>query len=311
MKRLPVIVLAGFLGAGKTTLLNRLLARGLRGKRAGVVVNDFGRLNVDSSLVQKGEHPLLELSSGCVCCTLQHGLHEAVRTLSARPDLDLLVIEASGISVLSALLHSLADEKLVNHIRIGQVVVLVDVRRYLPVLHSLPVIKDQIAHASLIVLNHSDEVDDAMIAATKDRLRQERPETPVLVAKHGDVDLGLLLDEPAGAEKVAHPLPHHEHWHAYEIVLPAGFDANRLLTLVDRLPESVERVKGFLGQGDGLKVLQKVGAFPASLEPRSAQGGNPVANTLVILAREPIEERVAEVFADCPEVKVVATTPQF
>src|SRR6476661_3882435 len=102
MRPLPTIGSSGFLGAGKTTLLNRLLAEGVPGRRVGVIVNDFGRLNVDASLVRNGEHPLVELSNGCVCCSLQLGLSQAVGTLAAPDDLDVLVIEASGISVTGA-----------------------------------------------------------------------------------------------------------------------------------------------------------------------------------------------------------------
>src|SRR5689334_3516450 len=173
MNPLPIVVISGFLGAGKTTLLNRLLAEGIPRKRAGVIVNDFGKLNVDAGLVRKGELPLVELSSGCVCCNLQLGLFEAVRTLATRGDLDMLVIETSGISVSSALLHLLNSRELTDDIRSRKVIAVIDACRYSRVLYSLPVIRDQVVHADLLVLNHCDEVDATMIDAAKLRLRQD------------------------------------------------------------------------------------------------------------------------------------------
>jgi G3E family GTPase len=305
LKQLPAVVISGFLGAGKTTLLNRLLAHGLAGKKAGVIVNDFGKLNVDGRLVRKGEHPLLELSNGCVCCSLQTGLSTAVRTLAARGDLDLLVIEASGISVSSALLHALTSPELAERIRLSKVVAVVDARRYAQVLHALPVIRDQVARANLIVLNHCDEVDAVTIEASKGRLRQENPDAPIVVAEHGNVSFDTLLANVTSAERFEHPLQHDGQWHSYEIELPDDFDPNQLLAMADRLPNAVERVKGFVACGTELHVLQKVGPFPASLERWAGESLTEARNTLVVIAREPVAAELGRIFADC---RVVAAT---
>jgi G3E family GTPase len=305
MTRLPTIVISGFLGAGKTTLLNRLLAHGLAGKRAGVIVNDFGKLNVDGRLVQKGEHPLLELSNGCVCCSLQTGLSTAVRTLVARGDLDLLVIEASGISVSSALLHALASPDLADRVRLSNVVAVIDARRYSQVLHALPVIRDQVACANLLVLNHCDEVDAVAVEAAQDRLRQENPDAPIVVTEHGNITFDHLLGEATRTNALEPPLRHDAHWHAYEVVLPDDVDPNQLRTLAGKLPEAVERVKGVVARGDELYVLQKVGPFPASLERWPGGPQNGARNSLVVIARKPVAAELGQVFAGCT---VVAAT---
>jgi len=295
MKRLPTIVITGFLGAGKTTLLNRLLQDASSGMKAGVIVNDFGKLNVDARLVRKGEHPLLELSNGCVCCTLQLGLSAAVQTLAARNDLDLLVIEASGISVSSALLHALNATELAHLARLSKVIAVVDARRYARVLHSLPLIRDQIAHADLIVLNHCDEVDAAMIDAARNRLREDNRDAAIAVTDHGNVAVERLF-ERTWSGSPAHRTNHGSHWHAYEVVLPGDFDTNQLRNLADQLPESVERVKGFVTRDDECYIFQKVGPFPASLELWSDRRSGNSANTLVIVASEPVEDQLAQIF---------------
>jgi G3E family GTPase len=298
MNRLPAIVISGFLGAGKTTLLNRLLADGLQAPKVGVIVNDFGKLNVDRHLVQAGKHPVQELSNGCVCCTLQLGLSNAVRALAERGGLDLIVIEASGISVSSALLHVLNSRDLANCVRLSKVIAVVDARRD-RVLHAVPVIADQIACANLIMLNHCDEVDAATKEAATDRLRQANPNAHIVVTEHGRISCDELLREAPPKQAIDESPGHGQHWHAYEVALVDRLHADQLLALVDALPATVERIKGFVLKDGKLHLLQKVSHFRATLEPWPPGESSGPANSILFICREPLEMKLRQMFLDC------------
>jgi G3E family GTPase len=105
MNKLPVTVLSGFLGAGKTTVLSHIL-NNRQGKKVAVIVNDMSEINIDSAIVQnevslnRSEEKLIEMSNGCICCTLREDLLEEVTKLAQEGRFDYLVIESTGLSPL-------------------------------------------------------------------------------------------------------------------------------------------------------------------------------------------------------------------
>lgn len=260
----PVTVIGGFLGAGKTSVVNHLLAHA-QGRRLGVIVNDFGSINIDAALVVGVEGDMVQLSNGCICCSIREDLVEGMQRLLDRPEPpDHVIIEASGVSDPRGVAATLQQRVSRQVAAIDAVVVVIDVEQHLQ--HGLReriVAGGQLAAADILVLNKIDLVDDAELESLEAKLRRRSRGGRVLRATHGKVAPALVLgvgafDPERLADAGAPPSVHvreageandHTHDHAAEywtwsFQSERPLSAKRLRRVVDHLPASVVRAKG-------------------------------------------------------------------
>ena len=243
--RIPATVVTGFLGAGKTTLIRHLLANA-GGKRIALVINEFGDLGVDGGIL-KGcgdetcrEEDVVELSNGCICCTVADDFIPTMKMLIERDEApDHIVIETSGLALPQPLVRAFNWPEIRTRVTVDGVVTVVDGKavsegRFAAdeaavdrqraaddsIDHETPLselFEDQLACADMIVLNKSDLLGEAAAEALAGKLESEsRAGVRVLRASRGEVDPAALLGLGIGAEDdlaARHEIHHHHHHH--------------------------------------------------------------------------------------------------
>jgi G3E family GTPase len=296
-QRIPVVLVAGFLGSGKTTMLNHLLAN-RQGARVGVVVNDFGRVNIDALAVSGQVDTMVSLGNGCLCCAVDAGGLDAMlgKLAGAEAGIDVIVVEASGIAEPRDLVRlMIAGDN--PGIRYGGLAEVVDAAEFAATRERHPELADHLRVADLVVLNKADRVTAEELAKTRGTVEELAPGVPLLVTDHGRVDPELFFD-PRPRERFGQLSfddlrehdDHSQHLHAaYESVTFTAerpLSPRRFLDFLEQRPAGLYRVKGHLDLGpNGVRSrfgLHTVGGF-VEFDRSAWPAGRPRRTELVLI----------------------------
>ncbi|RWZ83064.1 CobW family GTP-binding protein [Glutamicibacter sp. HZAU] len=310
---IPVIVLTGYLGAGKTSLLNRLLTR--PGTRVGVIINDIGKVNVDTGLITGQIDAAESIAGGCVCCLSDSsGLDELLEKLGQpRLRLDAIIVEASGAADPINVDRLLRFGK-AHGVRFGGIIDVIDAVEHEHTVDTAAMAPARFSATSMVVVNKLDRIApehrDAVLERINGRIRDVNPHVAIIPASHAAIDPELVFDIALDEDPIdelplaAASRPHHDHEHAphanaVTVRCPEAADPGALLDLLEQPPAAAYRLKGHVklrtAQGTQRFLVNMVGRqiHFAQATPHS----DPADDALVAVGMGLVETVVGEALA--------------
>jgi G3E family GTPase len=312
---LPVTIITGFLRSGKTTLLNHILAS-QHGLKIAVIVNEIGEIGIDGELVVSAGDGMMELSNGCICCSINNDLVDSIfQVLERREPVDYLIIETTGLADPLPIILTFLRSEFCNRVRVDSVITVADAENFSLDLFDSLVAYNQFRYADVVLLNKCDLAKDHVLGAIEAKIREIKADARIIRTTRSEVSLPLILSvglfesdryftvEPRCAEETARG---HDHDHS----AVDGFDTvsfasdqplavDRFQSFLDQdLPDGVFRGKGILwvAESDARYVFHLVGKR-FSLDESRWHG--PRKNTLVLIGRNLDRDRLRRRLEAC------------
>jgi cobalamin biosynthesis protein CobW len=291
-KRIPALVVSGFLGSGKTTLVSHLLrASQASGARVAVISNEFGALGIDRALLGDGQEAYVELEGGCVCCQLSNELLDTLQMLWERVQPDRIIVETSGIALPFDIQLQFWRDPICHWVEDDMALVVVNAEQLFEGRDLQGTFEDQVSSADLLLLNKIDLVAHTSLPRLEALLHEMAPNTPVVRAVHGQIDPAILFPpDPDGLRAIRRtattvPKPHHhDSFAAHELPVREGLEPTALLEGLRHL--GALRAKGFVHTTQGLRLVQGVGRRIELTEPPTMPSEALIGRIVVITHRE-------------------------
>lgn len=314
----PVTVIGGFLGAGKTTLLNYILSE-THGVRAGVLVNDFGAINIDAKLVVGVEGETVNLANGCVCCSIRDDLIAAcLGLLQQSPPPDILIIETSGVADPVQVANTFLMPELQSLLMLNSILAVVDAEQF-PRLQreEAHLARIQVEAADMVILNKVDLISTEDLNAVKTDIRKLSPGSRVIEALYGQVPMELLLDSVhQGAEHTHTHVPTHTnaspgnsgrgHGHPFSTwswTRDRPLSLPKLRAVFEALPATVFRAKGivYIEELPNYRIILQMVGRRSNLIDAGLWGAEPPRSEVVLIgARGGFDsEKLEDLFESC------------
>jgi G3E family GTPase len=273
-----VVLLSGFLGAGKTTLLKRILSWQIDLSDTVVIVNEFGDIGVDGALLKDSGSDVIELTSGCICCTLSADFRQSLKSVCERFKPGRIFIEASGVADPTSLLSVLGEPGIAAMMALAKVVTVVDADFWEARETFGPLFYNQLGAAHLILLNKADLAEAGRIALYLKEIHELLPDAQVVPTIHCGIDLDTLwapktlglkpmdfFHPAAGRDHLSDEHPDHDHpvdasrYVMFSFQGPHVMQESCFRKLVAELPWEMFRVKGSVRFKDRTIMLNFVG----------------------------------------------------
>ena len=307
---MPVTIVTGFLGSGKTTLLNQIL-KNRQDLKVAVLVNEFGDINIDGQLLIDVEDGMVELSNGCICCTINDGLLEAVYNVLEHTDrIDYMVIETTGVADPLPIALTFLGTELKHLTRLDSILTVIDAETFTADHFDSEAALSQVQYGDIILLNKTDLVPESQVDLLEAYLLKTKSKARILRSQHGEVPLPLILDVDLAPTSVyqqvenedevyEHEHHHHNHEHhnhhsdhldndgfiSVSFKSDRRFDLDKFTYFLDKvMPVDVFRAKGVLSfaEEDLRFIFQLSGKrYELNYDHRK----KPIDNQLVLIGR--------------------------
>ena len=315
---MPVTIITGFLGSGKTTLLNYIL-QNCQDLKVAVLVNEFGDINIDSQLLVSVDENMIELTNGCICCTINDGLLDAVYSVLERNNrIDYLIVETTGIADPLPIALTFLGKELRDLTRLDAILTLVDVETFTEDHFESDAALNQISYGDIILLNKTDLVSETKVNELENVIRDIKAGARILRSQYGKVPLPLILDvgfsQPelfAFAKESSHHHHHDEHHHhhhsdhlANDGFMSVSFQSDRPFSVVkfqkflEDLNENIFRAKGIIWfkESNLRHIFQLSGK---RIELQTDQWQQKHSNQLVFIGRNLNAAQLQEQLTNC------------
>ncbi|WP_461201950.1 CobW family GTP-binding protein [Anoxybacillus sp. TBDG-1] len=300
---MDVYILSGFLGTGKTTVLQHLLKNDHeKGRKASVLMNEFGEFGVDSLLLDHNT-PLREVLNGCVCCTMKDEVEIELLSLYKEHKPDVVYVETTGVAHPIEVFDACLSPLIASYICIKCIITVVDVERWYNRNQLsnkvLKLMTEQIKHADNIIINKCDRVDMLTIHRTVDEIQSLNPRANIQCVTYGKINIDALLErddmEIANKHEVLHVKKHlHIRSMTYEFKKP--IHREDFFKWIERIEENIFRIKGFVRFMDD--TSQTYIFQYAYGEPCIVPISFPFPNNLVFIGADLNKEKIIRMLQD-------------
>jgi G3E family GTPase len=310
-ERVPVTILTGFLGAGKTTLLNRILTAE-HGRRVAVIVNEFGEVGIDHHLLISSEQEIVEMSNGCICCTVRGDLLRSLfQLLEHRSKFDTLMIETTGLADPAPVVQTFfVDDRIKSEFQLNGVVTVVDSKHISQQIDHSTEAREQIAFADLVLLNKLDLISPEDLQELEYKIKNLNRAARIYQTRNSDVEISKVLDLQsldieAKAQDHDDNHKHTDDISTVSIVTPGELNGVKLSQwfreLLAEFGSSIMRMKGILNLRNDPDqfVFQGVHLLFEGRPGRAWAEGEERTNRLVFIGRDLDGEKITNGFQAC------------